>query len=168
MSDEYTLPPGRYLLSDPCYVIKDKLWGKFLSDVLTPIGMFASDKVISNELIHPEFTGCVFNTYFGDGSFKVKLTSEENIFSAITPYNKELGVDSGMIGLMQVPEDWLNAAYTYSQGLMAFTFINKIKCFSRNGVLHFGDIVIDTKWDNEYDDPDYDDPDYQYDNEVLK
>jgi len=169
MTHEYTLPPGRYLLSDPCYVIKNELWGKFLDKVLTPVGLFASEKVISNKLFHPEFEGCIFDTYFGDGSFTIKVTSEENIFSSITPYNKKLNVDSGMIGLIQVPNDWLNDSYSYAQGLMAFIFINKIKCFSHNGVIHFGDIVIDTKCDSEYDDDEEDnDPDYSDDNKVLK
>jgi len=172
MSSKHILPAGTYYLTDPCYLIKEDKWSDFLDKVMYPNVVFAGAAIESDEYVinnYMEVTACIFNTKYGDGSYKLKINSSDNIFSSISSYNhKEIDVDSGLIGLIRVSDYWKEDLYLFKNGMLQITFKNSIECYIHDGVMHFGDIVIDTKCDSEYDDEEDNDSDYSDDNEVWK
>jgi hypothetical protein len=165
MPDKHILPAGTYYITDPCYLIDNDKWSDFLDKVMYPNGAYKRDNndeyVINNYM---GVTACIFNTAYGDGSYQLKINSSDNIFSSINNYNnKEIGVDSGLIGLIRVSDYWKEDLYLFKNGMMQITFKNDIECYISDGVMHFGDIIIDTKCDDEDNEEDND-----FDDEVWK
>lgn len=107
---------GKYYIGDPCYCFSSEKWDKILD---------ASDC-----LDQPYKEGrkilVAFQTAFGDGTYE-----DQNSF--------EYDVDSGLIGLIPV-----SMADKADHGLREITLENDTECFSQEGVLHFGNISIDT------------------------
>ena len=81
--DTNTLPPGEYLISDPCYVIPRDEWTDFLTDT-NMVGDMRKGRISKTY----EWKGCklfVSNTSHGDGVYHDQ-------------FGNEFGVDAGMIG----------------------------------------------------------------------
>lgn len=102
-----TLPPGEYIISDPCYIIPDDKWNEFL------------DKSFYNREVNEERTNAdieferwgyadmegkdgqlcrsvVFSTWLGDGIFPCKLSDGREF---------ALPVDAGSIGLTNTKQE---------------------------------------------------------------
>jgi hypothetical protein len=115
--EKITIPAGTYILGDPCYVIRDEDWMPLLEDCdyfRWPVGKIGGHQVIA------------LGTKYGDGCYHDQSGN---------PY----GVDAGLIGLVPM-------AYggKKSHGNREVTFTEPAECWDEDGVLHFGDIVIDT------------------------
>ena len=130
------LPPGRYFVGDPCYVIPDNLWSDFCD-----ITFESQTYTIEEFRGHLMLAG---STAYGDGRY-----ADNN--------GQTYGVDSGMLGI--VPEAlWLNAPEREIAGygqIVEFGTMFPASC--NNGVFSFGPIFIDTQHDDEEDENDDED-----------
>lgn len=124
---ENVLPPGEYVISDPCYVLKDKDYKRFLKDTdsCKVGGVFVDSK-----------TGlkfAVFSTAYGDGCYL------DNI-------GREYGVDAGMIGCIPVAMCSKKLGKYSHKERSQVDF--KVGCDGKDsGHLHFGNLTIDTVGD---------------------
>lgn len=115
--DSFIAPAGKYWLCDPCYACPDARWDELLksSDYFGRAGHLDGIAVYA------------FSTAYGDGEYKGS--------------NGELyPVDAGLIGLTPLalcPEKPFGATLVQ--------FDKPTACEKKGGVLHFGDIVIDTE-----------------------
>jgi len=109
------VPKGDYYLGDPCYIIQDSDWDNLLE---------SSDCFRKPVGIVRTFQVLAFSTAFGDGEFK------DN-------YNNSYSVDSGLIGLVPVE-------FNPEADSTKVSFKKPTICRSVEGVLIFGNIVIDT------------------------
>jgi len=120
------VPPGIYVLGDPCYTVPDKDWHKLLKSCdyfNTPIGEVNGHKILG------------FSTMYGDGTYRGSD-------------GKSYPVDAGLIGL--VP--YVYAAPTVRDNraivqLVKFDY-NTLCTRSQEGSLQFGSITINTADDN--------------------
>jgi len=81
--DTNTLPPGEYLISDPCYVIPRDEWTDFLTDTSMVRDMRKGR--IAKTYEWKGYKLFVSNTAHGDGVYHDQ-------------FGNEFGVDAGMIG----------------------------------------------------------------------
>lgn len=117
------LKKGRYLIGDPCYQFTGRPhaeWHKFLS--------------VNNLFEDTQGTGyeqelAVFGTAWGDGAY----FDNEGI---------EYPVDAGLIGAVHYVE-----GTEVPDGNHVYSFDTPFECFNDNGILHFGNVVIDTAGD---------------------
>lgn len=126
----FKMPAGKYYIGDLCYVMKDK-WGEFCKLTLK-----------NHECIDGKFTyedgvqTCHFSTYYGDGVY-------------YDQFRNAYGVDAGLIGIIKL-EDLKQEKAEINLGNV-FEFNEPFTCYKKEGVLHFGHIVIDTKNESEDD-----------------
>ena len=118
------LPPGTYVLSDPCYVIPE--WDDFILVYFEEgPGVF-------------EYKGkpcAVFHTKYGDGAYD----SNDGHF---------LGVDAGLIGLVHVD---ITRGESDEGGLNIVELSEPTECYyADNGTIHFGKLKVFTGDDDEY------------------
>ena len=116
-SKSVVVPKGAYILGDPCYVVPNGDWGALLASCNIfnePVGSVGDFKVLA------------FGTKWGDGSY---------------PDNKgnHYSVDAGLIGL--VPVDY---ATDDRGGSTLVVFEHDTLCTNDDGILKFGDYIIDT------------------------
>lgn len=112
------VPAGTYMLGDPCYFVPRKDWMELLksSDYFnSPVGVTNGNQVFA------------FNTAHGDGIYSDNLG---NCYP----------VDAGLIGL--TPFDYTTDTSERLGNLV--TFAEYTICSCEDGVLTFGDIVINT------------------------
>lgn len=118
-----TVPPGAYLLADPCYAVPAELWEELLESCNyfeTPVGNVQGRQVLA------------FPTAYGDGSY---VGSDGFTY----------GVDSGLIGLTPlslVPEH--ERAPLSTLGAVV-TLVVPTLCTWREGLMTFGALRIDTR-----------------------
>jgi len=123
----YTMPAGKYLVGDPCYFFSDKdheEWIQFLR----------TNQYIGDEddgegegyLVGTDKKVCIFSTKYGDGSY-----SDE--------FGNLYDVDAGMIGVIPLVEGG-----DVPHGMTVIEFDKDFECYNNDGILYFGDIVIDT------------------------
>lgn len=126
----YIVPSGKYWLGDPCYVIKDSHWLKFCNE-------YSFGDTESNTYINLDETTKVlaFSTYHGDGCY-------------LDQHGNSYPVDAGMIGL--VPWEYTqkftekdSTEYLSLSNVVEFT--EDTLCFTADGILTFGNYIIDTK-----------------------
>jgi hypothetical protein len=113
------VPPGKYVLGDPCYVVPDSDWINLLDSCdyfEQPIGNIQGRQILA------------FSTAYGDGTY------QDN-------QQHEYLVDSGHIGL--VPFDYAVNLLPGFGRVVEFTTA-KICKRSQDGVLIFGPITINT------------------------
>lgn len=136
----FTLPPGRYFIGDPCYILDDE-WDDACS-------LFIKDEVLEGKFALAdgrEFA--IFNTMYGDGVYK-------------DGEGTEYCVDSGSLGCVQLRDGEEPRA-----GLGTVINVNLPLVVERQGsIIHLGDIAIETDdWDDphhdEYNEDDSDDED---------
>ena len=132
MSKLYDMSKGKYLVGDPCYFFTDKdnsEWLRFLT-----YNNFEEGPGGKGNLVGTDIEIVVFGTAYGDGSYK-------------DDFNHSYDVDSGLIGIIPFQE-----GSDVTSGMNLVDFEKDFECYNDKGTLHFGDIVIDTKEDTEYDD----------------
>jgi hypothetical protein len=136
---EGTMPPGEYWIGDLCYVMNDK-WGSFCDATIT------GDSVMSGQVDVDGATVVTLTTAYGDGTYR-------------DGQGHEYGVDAGLIGAIRV-EDITDPKARLDWGRVV-NFDAPWYFESDNGVLTFGDIVINTGDEDEDDEDrwDYDDED---------
>jgi hypothetical protein len=111
------LPAGNYYIGDPCYVISD--WDSFCQTWFNEEpGIFDFDG----------YDVCVFNTQYGDGSYK-------------TNDGSWLPVDAGLIGA--IPEVLMTRGGA-PDGMMV-SFAEPFSCgYDSEGTLQFGHVTVQT------------------------
>jgi hypothetical protein len=126
--------PGRYVLGDPCYLIRGNHWDELLEtcDMFDqPIGHVTLTMPGSDFLVGKRYEILAFGTYYGDGTY------QDNVGNT---YN----VDSGLIGL--VPVELAEALGTLKEGDVIIEFREPNGwCSNENGVMCFGFNKIDTR-----------------------
>ena len=118
------LPGGKYVLSDPCYVLRGELYDKFLTAHFSGEGQ-ALTEIDGHKL-------AVFSTKYGDG-----LYHDEQ--------GRAYGVDAGCIAC--VPVELVDGANEYSHDQF---FAGDFFCEFDDGVIRFGHVAIDTDPQEEY------------------
>lgn len=116
-----TLPPGKYYIGDPCYVIDDKEW----DDVLDATAYFENAGVST-------FQGHQLwghSTAYGDGTY-------------LDQNGNEYGVDSGCIGA--VPIGLIENPGGEDHGTMVIDAPEGLRVSYENGKFWFNSICIDT------------------------
>ncbi len=121
------LPAGSYFICDPCYVIPEVDWDRYVMEV-------QEDTVTDFTLSNGQVIKCWWSyTQYGDGTY----TAQSYLGT------EELGVDSGTIGVTQVFENHKNGSDSqirYNPG-RAF----EVKC--EDGVFNIGCWEINTGYD---------------------
>ncbi len=147
------VPPGRYILGDPCYSISGDHWDELLETCdyfEQPVG-HVSVSVPAKNFVYERFHVLGFQTAYGDGTYK---GSDGNSYS----------VDAGLIGLVPVElAEALGAldetSPNYVSGKVIVEFHVPTTCSNEGGYMKFGNIVIDTEG---YDEDDYEGEDDDY------
>lgn len=126
--------PGAYYIGDLCYVIPDH--EKWIKEFC----MISMDVTQTSDGV----PFAMFSTAYGDGSYKDNL-------------GREYGVDSGTIGCIPVNsltnEEYNAFNHTLIQNLGHMEYFDKpFEASNDGGIIRFGNIVIDTLNDPEYDD----------------
>jgi len=117
------VPPGKYVLGDPCYVVPKEDWDDLLAscDYFNhPVGLVHGFQVLA------------FSTRYGDGTYCCNR-------------GHKYGVDAGIIGL--VPFAYAEEHDPSLSQIVEFQY--NVKCTrDAEGVLTFGGIEIDTSGNN--------------------
>lgn len=124
-----TLPPGTYVVGDPCYSIPDEKWMEWLE---------AADYTNNHRehVLVAEVDGrlCVgVSTYFGDGSYD---GDDGNTY----------GVDAGLLGLVPIEVASKNSV---GDDRVLRTFQSEVVCEYNGGHVRLGPITIDTVQEDE-------------------
>ena len=130
-----TMPAGRYYVGDLCYVMHPQ-WDEFCektisgNDVISGLVEFASGVKVAQ-----------FSTYYGDGTYE-------------DDSGRMYAVDAGLIGCIRVED--INDPSMEGEAEMKrlgniIEFKTDFECSEDDGVLYFGDVVIDTKGSEDYD-----------------
>jgi hypothetical protein len=134
------LKKGKYYVGDPCYI-----FGKSWSEVLEKTDYFNSGEI---QLLFGK--KCIAGgTAYGDGTYK------DN-------YGREYWVDAGLIGIMPVSLLSIDKEYNVlkinkEKGMHIVEFNEDFEVSIDNGVFKFGDIIINTKDDEDNEDAGWDD-----------
>lgn len=132
------IKPGTYILGDPCYSFEYDDW----SAICDQTNCFEN---FTNTIYDGRYV-LAFSTAYGDGSYR-------------GTNGVEYGVDSGLIGLVEFDET--KHAYDIERDDMSLiTFKQETLVRNENGVMTFGDVVIDT--DPQYTNEDEDEFDVDY------
>jgi hypothetical protein len=117
-----TLPPGTYVIADPCYHVPDEQWDRVLdeSDIFArPEATFEAEDGSIVKVV-------AFGTAYGDGVYEDQ-------------YGNHYPVDAGLIGIMStehvVPTLHLGAVHSFDY---------PVECFEEDGTIYFGHIRIPT------------------------
>ena len=96
ITEETTITPGTYLLSDPCYSFnnKDETWGDWLQETSN---INHNTQLFEGKVPNTNTRVTAFATLYGDGVYPVYDKESKNK-GPIT----HLGVDAGLIGLVPV------------------------------------------------------------------
>ena len=126
----YIVPAGKYWLGDPCYIIKDSHWLQFCNEF--SIGENEGNTYITLE---DNTKILAFSTYHGDGYY-------------LDQHGNGYAVDAGLIGL--IPWSYTEK-FSKKDSTEYFSLSNVVEfaeetlCFTTDGILTFGNYIIDTK-----------------------
>ena len=129
----HTFKRGKYYVGDPCYVVADDNWMKLIDST----GCFGSENYNNPpNWDHGKFTyngaDCyAHGTAEGDGEF------QDN-------YNRTYGVDAGLIGVIP----FVACDGDFLEGGNIVEFENDFIVYYDNGRFIFGNIIIDTNFDD--------------------
>jgi hypothetical protein len=129
------VPPGNYLISDPCYLFSSEEW----SEAGESNNWFSDSPIAKTTVNGKEVFFLGFNTTYGDGEYRDNLG---NLYD----------VDSGMIGLIpmevveQTKQDISHIANIQNK---IVTFDAKTLVSNYDGEFEFGSVWINTNEDNE-------------------
>ena len=136
------MPPGTYYVGDLCYVLGDR-WDEVCDLVIGEGHSCRQGKFTLSD--GTEFV--MFNTKYGDGEFR-------DLDGLRYP------VDAGSIGA--VLNDKITDENADRQLGQILTFGSNFSCFSDDGEIHFGAVVIDTAgYDDNYDFGDHGPTEYE-------
>jgi hypothetical protein len=136
---------GRYYVGDLCYVMSDTEWGEVCSIT-----------IVGNECIQGEFTlsdgrkFAMYNTRWGDGQYRSNRNTKHS-------------VDSGTIGciLLENIEAHVDEEnkFDFIEDVGALIEFKKdFETYSADGLMVFGDVIINTDPDDFYEEED----EYEY------
>jgi len=114
-----TLEAGKYVVSDPCYVLTDEQYDEFLDTVLDN-NWSGGEVVIDNQ------TCVVYNTRYGDGMY-------------LDNYGDRYAVDSGTIGIF--PRSIISLFDEFAHEVELTT---ETECSYNDGAMQFGCVQINT------------------------
>lgn len=132
--------PGAYYIGDLCYVIPDhKKWVREFCNNIDGVSQISTGEPFA-----------MFSTAYGDGNYR------DNI-------GREYGVDSGTIGCIAVNAltkgEYIAFNKTLDLKLGHMEYFDKpFEVSNDGGILRFGNIVIDTLNEPEYDDEPEEEP----------
>lgn len=132
MSDIAMMPAGTYYVGDLCYVMHDE-WDEFCSLTIK------DNKCLQGKFALKDGREFVtFQTAWGDGEYYDQFSR---------PYL----VDAGLIGCIKLNE-CNRLSIDHVSGGQVMTFDREFLCKAEDGVLTFGNVVIDTDSDPDEDD----------------
>ncbi len=128
-----TMPAGRYYIGDLCYVMHDE-WKEVCELMFPP---YAPPRGVEGEFTLADGRRFAsFGTAWGDGEYRSSINTLHS-------------VDSGSIGCIRV-EDIRDNTYTDIETLGAIVeFAEPFEVDADQGLLKFGDILIETAADEE-------------------
>jgi hypothetical protein len=135
-------PAGEYYVGDLCYVMHPE-WSE-LCDI-----MFAEDECLEGELTVQNKRIFLASTAWGDGNY-------------VDNFGRAYGVDSGSLGIIAVSDIAESELPNLNDG-HEIKFTTDFIVTAQHGRFNFGGILIDTGYDEEYDEGYLDDHDYGYD-----
>lgn len=96
LSIQVVVPPGKYWLGDPCYVIRDEDWLPWLEAT-----NYTKEDNLLGEIPNTKHEAVGFRTRFGDGEYPVEVEDSRG-YSGHVYWNEvtTLPVDAGMIGFV--------------------------------------------------------------------
>lgn len=136
-----TMPAGKYYVGDLCYVLHDS-WDEFCDITIDDRSCLSGEFNFKDGRRFASFT-----TKWGDGSYEDQ-------------YAREYLVDAGLIGCISV-EDIDESMRDMTTGVgprfggQIMEFAEPFECYSHDGKIWFGEIVVDT-------DPSYEDLEEDY------
>lgn len=136
------LPPGRYVISDPCYVIERKEYERLLDETNFWSGHDEIGGVFTDSRTGADYA--VVTTKYGDGSYPATSPSQST----------KLSVDAGCIACL--PEVMLNKR---ASNWMNVEFTTPFDVSYSNGTITYGNVNIFTGDEEEYEDEDEDEED---------
>jgi hypothetical protein len=155
MTEQWMFPAGKYYIGDPCYAIKDENWIPLLDDT----GYLGLHKEKENGeplvnwddgLFSYRFRTCfAHGTAYGDGCY-------------MSNTGLEFGVDAGLLSI--IPFDVVDGDSIHGGNIVDFN--NCFMVWEEDGTFHFGNIVIPTKDEPEYEE-EYWDEDEQEDEDEM-
>ena len=133
-----TMPAGTYYVGDLCYVFESDEWDEVCKVIID------GHKCLEGEFNLPDGRRfATFSTAYGDGEYY-----DQNGHS--------YSVDAGMIGCMLVDKI---TAKKYDNLLELGNVVEMkqdFQCYSDNGMIHIGNVEIDTDPKDDWNDMDYD------------
>jgi hypothetical protein len=132
-------PAGQYYVGDLCYVMHPE-WEE-LCDI-----MLAEDEMIDGELTVQNKRLFIASTAYGDGNYADNT-------------GRTYGVDSGSLGIIAV-ENIAESELPNLNGGNVIEFTTDFIVTAQHGRFNFGGILIDTEYDEEYDEGYLDDDQY--------
>lgn len=120
---------GKYYVGDLCYVMHEE-WDEVCRLLFAGRDDHGCNQGEFNLMDGRRFV--VFNTAYGDGVYYDRQ-------------GRKYYVDAGCIGAIKV--DDITEAENEADGGNVIEFANDFQAYSDNGVLHFGNVVIDTVCD---------------------
>jgi len=142
-----SMPAGKYYIGDLCYVLHDR-WEEFCDITINGCECLNGEFEFADGV---KFA--IYKTANGDGRYADELGNKYE-------------VDAGLIGCILVDDITASERANVYYGNV-FDFETEFEAESHNGIIHFGDVSIDTAPFEEDEDEDNseDDEDDDYDNE---
>ena len=138
-----TFPAGEYYIGDLCYVMHAE-WGEVCNLMFAAAG----DDMVEGDLPMADGRNIfIASTAYGDGEY---LDNGSGVYP----------VDSGSIGVIAV-KDISAADFENINSGTVYTFESEFNIIAHAGLFDFGDVVIDTAYEDSEDD-EYDDYDDEY------
>jgi hypothetical protein len=129
----FIIPAGRYWIGDPASILTNEEWSEFC------------DACNRADQTSPEFENCDFESLSG---YYETLNNSVKVLAFFTDKGKgrfedqfgiEYNTSSGMIGLVPFGD---RSEY---EGIVMLQFTEETLCFSKDGIITFGMVIIDTQ-----------------------
>lgn len=129
-----TMPAGEYYVGDLCYVMHD-CWDEFC-DLMFPYSGDNAHRYVEGEMVVNGRKVCYFSTAYGDGVY-------------LDQFGNKYMVDAGLIGCIAFDDIHSDEIGNVDLGHVR-TFTRDFSCYNMDGVLYFGDVIIDTVGEEGY------------------
>lgn len=132
------IQPGRYFIADPCYVLEDERYEKLINN-------FTNEG--NAEYRENDFVSIAFGTAHGDGEYSAAVMHE---LVKLVSAKCDLPVDSGLIAITSIELCIEDIQKEYDEPIGFIVDIESpIFVSEDDGVIVFGDIFIDTNYQDE-------------------
>lgn len=125
------MPAGKYYVGDLCYVMHDK-WGEFCDQTIV------GNDVLDGEVVVGGVKVATYCTMYGDGTY----ADQEG---------RKYGVDAGLIGCIKVEDIAPEELKNLGDGNV-IEFDAPFYTGSKDGVIYFGDVEINTGYEEDEED----------------